>query len=167
MISLFSEIRLIVSPLTLNNLPRIGYIPIRFLSSRLKPDTIPDLAESPSHKINVHSDDLAVPAQFASTNFGIPRIDFVFAPSVFFADFLSFTAVNSHAASITPILAIFSQNSSLTLQDEPNLDVGVDMKSFVWLSNDGLVISQRKNNINCSLIVVGLTSTFLRLRIYA
>lgn len=37
------------------------------------PDTAILLAESPSVKINVQSNDLAVPASLASSNFGMPE----------------------------------------------------------------------------------------------
>ena len=55
-----------------------------FLSSLDKPETIPAFAESPSHKISVHSADFVVPAKLASINFGIPRIFLLLVPSCFF-----------------------------------------------------------------------------------
>ena len=100
-------------------------------SSEDRPEIIPALAESPSQNIIVQSFDFSVPAQFASVSFGIPRILLVFAPSVFFAALFSFTSVKAQAASITPILATFSMNLSLTSHLEPNLEDGVFIKSLV------------------------------------
>ena len=94
----------------------------------------PAFAESPSHKISVHIGDFAVPAKLASTNLGIPLIDFTFEPSVFFTSLLSFTWVKFIAMSITPnpdFIAIFSTNFSLTSQLDPNFGIGVFMKSLV------------------------------------
>uniref|UniRef100_A0A6C0AWU5 Uncharacterized protein n=1 Tax=viral metagenome TaxID=1070528 RepID=A0A6C0AWU5_9ZZZZ len=100
-------------------------MPIMLRSSEDNPDTIPAFAESPSQNIIVHSDDLIVPAQLASINFGIPLIIRVFDPSLFLATLFSFTSVNAQALSITPIFANFSTNFSLTVHDEPNLAIGV------------------------------------------
>ena len=86
---------------------------------------MPALAESPSQKIIIQSFDLSVPAQLASVNLGMPRILLVLVPSFFFAALFSFTSVKAHAASITPILATFSTNLSVTSHLEPNLDEGV------------------------------------------
>ena len=93
---------------------------------------MPERALNPSHKINVHDADCAVPLKLASTKLGIPRIDLVFEPSVFLAAvFASFASVKEHARSITPILAIFSINGSLTAHLDPNLVYGVFIKSLV------------------------------------
>ena len=152
--------RFVASPRTLNILPFIGYTPIKLRSSLDSPDTIPALAESPSQKMMVHCADLSVPAKFASISFGIPRTVRDFTPSVFFADLASFTSVSAHAASITPIFAIFSTKSSLTVHDDPKLLTFVPSSSLVWLENDGFSISHRRNSMSCSLIVFGFTSTF-------
>ena len=86
---------------------------------------IPAFAESPSQKMMLQSLDFSVPAQFASVNLGMPRTDLLLTPSVFFAALFSLTSVNCNAASITPILAIFSMNLSLTSHLDPNLEEGV------------------------------------------
>ena len=149
-----------VSPRTFIILPFIGYTPKILRSSEESPETIPALAESPSQKMITHCLDLSVPAQFASINFGIPRMCLLLMPSVFLAALFSFTSVSAHAASITPIFASFSMNLSLTTQDEPNFALGVFMKSLVWLSNAGFSISQRKNRMSCSLMVFAFTTIF-------
>ena len=126
-ISLFSEIFLTFSPLTLRILPFIGYTPIILRSSDDNPEIIPAFAESPSQNITTQSLDFSVPAQLASVSFGIPRTDLLLTPSVFFAALFSFTSVNCKAASITPILATFSINLSDTSHLDPNLAEGVFM----------------------------------------
>ena len=136
-------------------------------SSLLRPLTIPAFAESPSQKMIMHCPDFSVPAKLASISFGIPRMVRVFAPSVFFAALASFTSVRAHAASITPILAIFSTNSSLTVHVEPKFAVVVVSSSFVWLENAGFSISHRRNRVSCSLMVAGFTSIFFLVLIYA
>ena len=100
-------------------------MPIRFRSSLDNPDTIPDIALNPSHKMRIQSFDSLVPLKFASIKLAIPRTDLVLEPSVFFASLFSFASVKLSAVSITPILATFSINASLTLQEEPNLLEGV------------------------------------------
>ena len=100
-------------------------------SSDDNPEIIPALAESPSQNIIIQSLDLSVPAQFASVNLGIPLILLLLTPSVFLAALFSLISVNAQAASITPILAIFSINLSETSHLEPNLDDGVFIKSLV------------------------------------
>ena len=90
-ISLFSKTFFMGSPLTFINLPLRGYTPIMFLSSDDRPDMIPVFAESPSQKIIMQCLDLSVPAQFASSNFGMPRIVLLFVPSTFFTALSSFT----------------------------------------------------------------------------
>ena len=114
-----------LSPRMLNILPFIGYTPIIFLSSRERPEIIPDFAESPSHKIKIHSLDLTVPAKLASTSLGILRIVLHFVPSVFLAALFSFTSVRLHARVITPIFANFSINLLETSQLEPKLDTAL------------------------------------------
>jgi len=138
-----------------------------FLSSDDSPEITPVFAESPSQKIIIQSFDLSVPAQLASSSLGIPLIDLLLVPSVFFAALLSFTSVICKAASITPIFATFSINLSVTSHFDPNLEEGVFIKSFVWLSNAGFSISHLKNKINCSLILLGLTFTFFFFSIYS
>ena len=159
-ISVFSAMRLIASPRTFMNLPFTGYTPIVLRSSLLRPDTMPALAESPSQKMIVHCADFSVPAKLASMSFGMPRMVRVLAPSVFFAAFASLTSVKAQAASITPIFATFSTNSSLTVQADPKFALVVVSSSFVWLENAGFSTSQRKKSVSCSLIVAGFTSTF-------
>ena len=92
---------------------------------------IPAFAESPSQNMTTQSLDFSVPAQLASVNFGIPRTDLDLTPSVFLAALFSLTSVNCNAASITPILATFSINLSLTSHFDPNLEEGVFIKSLV------------------------------------
>ena len=96
-----------------------------FLSSLDRPETIPDRALNPSHKISTQSLDWAVPPKFASMKLAIPRTDFVFEPSVFLASLLSLASVKEHAVSMTPILATFSMKVSDTVHDEPNFAMGV------------------------------------------
>ena len=87
-------------------------MPIVFLSSLDRPDTIPDRALSPSHRMSTQSLDCAVPLKFASMKLAIPRTVRVLEPSVFLANLLSFASVNEHAVSITPSLATLSINPS-------------------------------------------------------
>ena len=94
-------------------------------SSLDNPDTIPESALNPSHKIRVHLPDSAVPLRFASTKLAMPRQDLVLTPSVFLANRFSLASVSEHARSITPIFATFSMNASVTTHDDPNLPTGV------------------------------------------
>ena len=94
-------------------------------SSLDNPETIPDIALNPSHKINIQSLELAVPLLLASMKLAIPRTDFVLDPSVFLASLLSLASVKLHATSMTPIFATFSMKPSDTVHVEPNLLEGV------------------------------------------
>ena len=145
---------------TFINLPFSGNTPYLFRSSFDNPETIPALAESPSHKINTQSLERVVPAQFASINFGIPRILLVFLPSVFFAALFSFNSVRLIAASITPSLIRDLMKSSGTSHLDPNLATGVLSVSFVCESKAGFSTTQLTNNMSCSLIVLAFTLIF-------
>ena len=112
--------------MTLRSLPRKGNTPYRFLSCFERPDITPALAESPSVRISVHSHDLRPPAHMAPVYLGIPLIEIVLRPSVFFAAFVSLISVKLIAASITPnFLTTCSMNLSDTLHFVPNLLDGV------------------------------------------
>jgi len=58
--------------LTFSNLPRSGNTPYLSLPTTPRPETASVLAESPSVRISVQSNEFLVPASFASSNFGTP-----------------------------------------------------------------------------------------------
>ena len=87
-------------------------------------------AESPSVRIRVHKCDFAEPAQFASSNFGIPRIFVFFLPSLFLRSLFSLKADRFIAVSIKPIFAILSINLVSSSHLEPNFDIGVVKNSL-------------------------------------
>ena len=86
---------------------------------------MPDLAESPSQRINTHCDDFAVPAKLASTNLGILRIVLHLVPSLFLSALFYLTSVKLHAVAITPIFANFSINLLETSHTEPKLETAL------------------------------------------
>ena len=90
--------------LTLSILPLRGKTPHFSRPTTLRPVMALVAAESPSVRIKVHSTDLFVPAQRASSNFGRPRSVRFLAPSVFLASRASFASRMACASSRTPAL---------------------------------------------------------------
>ena len=90
------------------------------------------IAERPSVKISVQLSDLFVPAQMASSNFGIPYNLFFLLPSVFLvSSLLSFNLQKSTISSTMELLYILSINLSETVTLTPKSFEGVVNCSFV------------------------------------
>ena len=119
-----------------------------------------DAAESPSVRIRVHSVDLPVPAQSASSNLTMPRIEARFLPSVFLASFIRRAARMCCASSSRPIFTNDSQNRSEILGLEPNFVARVVSDSFVCVSKLGLTITERMNHVSESFRSGAVISTF-------
>ena len=145
--------------LTLRSLPRRGNTPKRSRPTTFKPEMADVAAESPSVRISVQSDDLADPAQSASSSLGKPRSVLRFVPSVFLASLASLAASAACASSRSPIFI----SASATLADLntlPNLAAGVVRVSLVCESKLGFTIVELTKKTTASRICAGLTGTF-------
>ena len=94
--------------------------------------------------------DSFVPALLASSNFGIPLIDEVFLPSVFFKELDSLNLANSITCSIIPHFANFFKKVWFGIYFEPNLSGFKVQISFVWLENVGFSNVEFIKNIKLS-----------------
>ena len=115
---------------TLTSLPRNGNTPKVFLPTTESPEMARDFAESPSHRINVHSFDLDVPAYVASSSFGMARRAFL--ASCLATDASSFWVDSFSRCSISPkrFEVSFLSTSAGMSHLEPNFDAGVVNTSF-------------------------------------
>ena len=125
--------------LTLSILPRRGKTPQRSRPTTARPAMADAAAESPSVRIRVHSCDLAVPAQSASSSLGRPRSVLRLEPSVFLASFAALASRIDCASSRRPILIRRSAILS-DLNTDPNLVAGVVRVSFVCESKEGFTM---------------------------
>jgi len=92
---------------TLSSLPRSGNTPHFSRPTSFKPEMADVAAESPSVKMRVHSFDLEVPANNASSNLVIPRMVERFLPSVFFTSRNDFASKMCLASSNRPSFTKF------------------------------------------------------------
>ena len=117
-------------------------------------------AESPSVKIRVHFSDSAVPALFASSNFGMESRT-TFLPSVLESDFFSFASAIAKSESTNPSFNIFFVKSSVKENLLPNSETRVVCLSLVCELNVGFSMILLINTNNESFTYCGLTVMFL------
>lgn len=128
---------------TLRSLPRSGYTPYLSRPTTPKPATAKVLAESPSVKIKVQSNEFLVPASLASSNLAMPFNLLVFLPVCL--PFNCWSALNLDQANTDSTIPHFSNcllNLSVKVHLEPNLPICNVIISFVCESKVGLVIKQ-------------------------
>ena len=144
---------------TLRSLPRRGNTPHFSRPTTLRPEIALVAAESPSVRMRVHSEDLSVPAQRASSNLGRPRRVVRFFPSVFLASRMARASRTAFASSRSPSFMRPSTTFPSNLGEEPNLLAGVVKHSLVCDSKLGFTIVAFTKKTTESLSCPGLIST--------
>ena len=134
---------------TLSILPLKGKTPHFSRPTTARPAIAEAAAESPSVKIRVASEDLAVPAHKASSSLGSPRKFLRLEPSVFLASFADLASRIDWASSRRPIFTKLSASFS-DLKTEPNFCAGVVRVSFVCESKAGFTIVEFTKNTTAS-----------------
>mmetsp|Transcript_2027 Transcript_2027/g.4717 ORF Transcript_2027/g.4717 Transcript_2027/m.4717 type:complete len:239 (-) Transcript_2027:1276-1992(-) len=132
---------------TFFSFPFNGNTPYRSRPNTDSPDTARDLAESPSVRISVHSPARFVPAQFASSSFGISGRLLAPVPAVeIFLEARSrslsiCTSCIATTSSSRPVLSTIRLSCTLlSTSSDPNCDSGVTRSSFAWESKAGLTM---------------------------
>ena len=145
---------------TLRSLPRRGKTPQRSRPTSLRPEMAEVAAESPSVTMRVHSRDLAVPAQSASSSFVMPRMVVRFFPSVFFASRIVLASKRNLASSISPSFTRPSMSLPEYSGREPNSAGGVVRYSLLCESKLGFTMVEFRKSTTEFLSCPGLMSTF-------